>query len=84
MATAQTRYAVRHGLRSLRGQRSVPLCDRMPVSRMSPISAAGTMTVHHDQTSNLAAIEKKVMGLGYTVAPLAGRQHPRPPNIRAI
>jgi Cd2+/Zn2+-exporting ATPase len=39
---------------------------------------AGTMTVRHGETTNLAAIEKKVMGLGYSVAPLAGKAAPTP------
>jgi Cd2+/Zn2+-exporting ATPase len=34
---------------------------------------AGTMTVRHDGSSDLKAIEKKVTGLGYSVAPLKGK-----------
>ena len=31
--------------------------------------ATGTMTVHHDRSGNLAAIERKVTGLGYSIVP---------------
>jgi Cd2+/Zn2+-exporting ATPase len=48
------------------------------VEDVSVSVTAGTMTVRHDETSNLAAIEKKVMGLGYSVAPLAGKAAPTP------
>lgn len=44
---------------------------RMPgVSDVSVSVTAGTMTIHHDDTSDLDAITKKVKGLGYPVAPL--------------
>ncbi len=47
---------------------------RMPgVSDVSVSVTAGTMTVHHDTTSDLAAIAKKVTGLGYPVSPLDQR-----------
>ncbi len=52
------------------------------VRRMSGVSdvavsvTAGTMTVHHDATSDLAAIEKKVTGLGYSVAALTAGTAP--------
>ncbi|AVA25527.1 MULTISPECIES: heavy metal translocating P-type ATPase [unclassified Rhizobium] len=47
---------------------------RMPgVEDVSVSVTAGTMTVRHDETSNLTAIEKKVTGLGYSLAPLAGK-----------
>ena len=56
---------------------------RMPgVSDVSVSVTAGTMTIHHDSTSDLDAIAKKVKGLGYPVAPLkaattaAGKQAP--------
>ncbi|MDL2398397.1 heavy metal translocating P-type ATPase [Rhizobium mayense] len=56
---------------------------RMPgVEDVSVSVTAGTMTVHHDETSNLTAIEKKVMGLGYSVAPLAGKTEPKPSEHR--
>lgn len=51
------------------------------VRRMSGVEdvnvsvAAGTMTVHHASGSNLAAIEKKVAGLGYGVARLKAEQN---------
>lgn len=47
------------------------------VRRMAGVSdvavsvTAGTMTVHHDATSDLDAIEKKVAGLGYGIARIA-------------
>ncbi|WP_454851936.1 heavy metal translocating P-type ATPase [Rhizobium binxianense] len=43
------------------------------VEDVSVSVTAGTMTVRHDGSSDLKAIEKKVTGLGYSVAPLAGR-----------
>lgn len=45
---------------------------RMPgVTDVSVSVTGGTMTVHHDETSDLRAIEKKVTGLGYSVAALS-------------
>jgi len=47
---------------------------RMPgIEDVNVSVAAGTMTVHHTPESDLAAIEKKVTGLGYTVSPLAAQ-----------
>ncbi|MBP1857935.1 heavy metal translocating P-type ATPase [Rhizobium herbae] len=47
---------------------------RMPgVKDVSVSVTAGTMTVNHDDASDLAAIAKKVTGLGYSVAQLAGK-----------
>ncbi len=47
---------------------------RVPgVEDVSVSVTAGTMTVRHDGSSDLKAIEKKVTGLGYSVAPLAGK-----------
>ncbi|TDK31811.1 cadmium-translocating P-type ATPase [Rhizobium deserti] len=47
---------------------------RMPgVEEVSVSVTAGTMTVRHDGTSDLGAIEKKVSGLGYSVRPLGLR-----------
>ncbi|HTO29782.1 MAG TPA: heavy metal translocating P-type ATPase [Pararhizobium sp.] len=44
---------------------------RMPgVSDVSVSVTAGTMTVRHDASSDLAAIARKVTGLGYPVSPL--------------
>ncbi|MBB4566923.1 heavy metal translocating P-type ATPase [Rhizobium leucaenae] len=52
---------------------------RMPgVEDVSVSVTAGTMTVRHDETSNLAAIEKKVSGLGYSLAPLASKAERAP------
>ncbi|MBW9054078.1 heavy metal translocating P-type ATPase [Rhizobium mesosinicum] len=51
----------------------------MAVRRMDGVEdvsvsvTAGTMTVRHDGSSDLRAIEKKVTGLGYSVAPLTGK-----------
>ncbi|RWK92163.1 MAG: cadmium-translocating P-type ATPase [Mesorhizobium sp.] len=47
---------------------------RMPgVEDVNVSVAGGTMTVHHTSGSDLAAIEKKVAGLGYGVARLKGK-----------
>jgi len=47
---------------------------RMPgVKDVSVSVTAGTMTVNHDEVSDLAAIAKKVTGLGYSVSQLAGK-----------
>ncbi|WP_113273957.1 heavy metal translocating P-type ATPase [Agrobacterium cavarae] len=56
---------------------------RMPgVEDVSVSVTAGTMSIRHDQTSDLDAIGKKVRGLGYSVERLAGRQvdHPTSAN----
>src|SRR5258708_6455444 len=46
---------------------------RMPGVAEATVSVtAGTMTVHHDATSDLVAIQKPVTGLGYTIEPLRG------------
>jgi Cd2+/Zn2+-exporting ATPase len=45
---------------------------RMPgVEDVSVSVTSGTMTVRHDGSSDLAAIEKKVTGLGYAVRQFA-------------
>jgi len=50
---------------------------RIPgVTDVSVSVTAGTLTVHHDETIDLRAIEKKVTGLGYTVAALLDA-HPK-------
>ncbi|NEK39551.1 heavy metal translocating P-type ATPase [Rhizobium leguminosarum] len=46
------------------------------VADVSVSVMAGTMTVRHDGSSDLTVIEKKVTGLGYSVAPLAGSAAP--------
>lgn len=43
------------------------------VEDVSVSVTAGTMTVRHNGSSDLKAIEKKVTGLGYSVAPLLGK-----------
>ena len=59
---------------------------RMPgVEDVSVSVTAGTMSIRHDQTSDLDAIGKKVRGLGYSVERLAGLQVPeRAEYIRVI
>ncbi|WP_256753998.1 heavy metal translocating P-type ATPase [Mesorhizobium sp. Mes31] len=50
---------------------------RMPgVEDVNVSVTAGTMTVKHALKSDLAAIEKKVTGLGYTVAQVKGKTEP--------
>ncbi|EJZ16818.1 transmembrane cation transport ATPase, partial [Rhizobium sp. Pop5] len=46
------------------------------VADVSVSVMAGTMTVRHDGSSDLKAIEKRVTGLGYSVAPLAAGAAP--------
>ncbi|MGO7373697.1 heavy metal translocating P-type ATPase [Rhizobium ruizarguesonis] len=46
------------------------------VADVSVSVMAGTMTVRHDGSSDLKVIEKRVTGLGYSVAPLAGSAAP--------
>ncbi|EJC68252.1 copper/silver-translocating P-type ATPase,heavy metal-translocating P-type ATPase, Cd/Co/Hg/Pb/Zn-transporting [Rhizobium leguminosarum bv. viciae WSM1455] len=46
------------------------------VADVSVSVMAGTMTVRHDGSSDLKVIEKKVTGLGYSVAPFTGRAAP--------
>jgi Cd2+/Zn2+-exporting ATPase len=49
---------------------------RMPGIADAAVSVtAGTMTVHHDATSDLVAIQKTVSGLGYKIEPLHGAIH---------
>jgi Cd2+/Zn2+-exporting ATPase len=48
------------------------------VEDVSVSVTSGTMTVRHDGSSDLAAIEKKVTGLGYGLRPLATTEAPRP------
>ena len=51
---------------------------RVPgVSDVAVSATAGTMTVHHDGKSDLAAIERQVTGLGYAIAPLTTAPGPR-------
>ncbi len=53
---------------------------RMPgVEDVSVSVTAGTMSVKHDETSDLDAIGKKVKGLGFTVERLAGRKEASQP-----
>ncbi len=43
------------------------------VEDVSVSVTSGTMTISHDGTSDLTAIEKKVTGLGYSVVPMTGK-----------
>ncbi|NLS05599.1 cadmium-translocating P-type ATPase [Rhizobium sp. P32RR-XVIII] len=43
------------------------------VEDVSVSVTSGTMTIRHDGTSDLKAIEKKVTGLGYSVVPMHGK-----------
>ncbi|WP_105435156.1 heavy metal translocating P-type ATPase [Neorhizobium tomejilense] len=61
---------------------------RMPgVADVSVSVASGTMTVKHDGTGDLGAIEKKVVGLGYTLRALGQRAPAKvganPPPLRS-
>ncbi|WP_160011485.1 heavy metal translocating P-type ATPase [Rhizobium sp. 18055] len=52
---------------------------RMPgVEDVSVSVTSGTMTVRHDGSGDLAAIEKKVIGLGYAVRQFAATAKPTP------
>jgi Cd2+/Zn2+-exporting ATPase len=52
---------------------------RMPgVANVSVSVSAGTMTVEHDASSDLGAIEKKVSGLGYSLRALGQKTPPIP------
>ena len=54
---------------------------RMPgVTDVNVSVTAGTMTLQYTAESDLAAIENKVTGLGYPIAPLAGRA----PAVKAV
>ncbi|ABE38742.1 Heavy metal translocating P-type ATPase [Rhodopseudomonas palustris BisB5] len=77
--TTQTRYRVK-------GMDCAGCATKIDtaVRRMSGVSdvavsvTAGTLMVHHDASSDLAAIEKKVTGLGYSVAALSAETPPAP------
>ncbi|WP_296711686.1 heavy metal translocating P-type ATPase [Rhodoblastus sp.] len=71
--TTQTRYRV-EGMDCASCARKIDTAvRRMPgVIEVSVSATAGTMIVHHDADSDLAAIEKQITGLGYGVAPLSG------------
>ncbi|KQY13242.1 heavy metal translocating P-type ATPase [Rhizobium sp. Root482] len=52
---------------------------RMPgVEDVSVSVTAGTMTVRHGETSDLATIAKKVVGLGYSVSEIVGKDTANP------
>ncbi|QTG17397.1 cadmium-translocating P-type ATPase (plasmid) [Agrobacterium tumefaciens] len=59
---------------------------RMPgVEDVSVSVTAGTMTVTHDESSDLTAIGKKVSGLGYSVVPMADKATAAPaPNAAHV
>ncbi|PDT25898.1 heavy metal translocating P-type ATPase [Rhizobium sp. L9] len=46
------------------------------VADVSVSVVTGTMTIRHDGSSDLKAVEKKVTGLGYSVSPFAGNATP--------
>ena len=58
---------------------------RLPgVEDVSVSVTAGTMTVSHDGSSDLGAIEKRVTGLGYSVVPMPlGKQSAPAPSTHA-
>jgi Cd2+/Zn2+-exporting ATPase len=56
---------------------------RMPgVADVAVSITAGIMTVHHDATSDLTAIQKTVTGLGYKIGPLHGAPSDKQPGAR--
>jgi Zn2+/Cd2+-exporting ATPase len=56
---------------------------RMPgVADVAVSITAGIMTVHHDATSDLTAIQKTVTGLGYKIGPLHGAPSDQQPGAR--
>lgn len=57
---------------------------RMPgVDDVSVSVTAATMTVNHDEQSDLAAISKKVAGLGYAVKQIAADEKPKQQDVHA-
>ena len=82
-AATQTRYRVEGMDCASCATKIDTAVRRMPgVADVSVSVTRGTMTVHHDPSSDLAAIAKKVAGLGYAVSPLAARgaANPSPAN----
>ncbi|WP_275787824.1 heavy metal translocating P-type ATPase [Pararhizobium gei] len=71
--TAQTRYRV-EGMDCASCASKIDTAVRrvQGVEDVTVSVTAGTMTVRHDGTSDLAALEKKVSGLGYAVSRLSG------------
>ena len=68
-STTQTRYRV-EGMDCAGCATKIDTAVRRMagVSNVAVSVTAGTMTVHHDATSDLTAIEKRVIGLGYGVS----------------
>ena len=80
-SAAQTRYRVEGMDCASCATKIDTAVRRMPgVEDVNVSVTAGTMTVKHAPESDLAAIEKKVTGLGYTVAQLKGRSRNRLPR----
>ncbi len=78
-STTQTRYRVEGMDCASCAAKIDTAVRRMPgVADVAVSATAGTMTVHHDGESDLAAIEKQVTGLGYAIAPLAPASGRRP------
>ena len=77
MAESETRYRV-GGMDCAACANKIDTAVRRVagVADVSVSVMAGTMTVRHDGSSDLKAIERKVTGLGYSVAPLAGNAAP--------
>jgi Zn2+/Cd2+-exporting ATPase len=72
--TTQTRYRVEGMDCASCASKIDTAVRRMPgVEDVSVSVTAGTMTVSHSEVSDLAAIAKKVTGLGYGVAPLGAK-----------
>lgn len=72
-ATTQTRYRVDGMDCAACASKIDTAVRRIPgVLDVTVSVTAGSMTVLHDRTGDLAAIERKVTSLGYSVAPLAG------------
>ena len=72
-ATTQTRYRVDGMDCAACATKIDKAVRRIPgVQDVTVSVTAGTMTVLHDRTGDLAAIEQRVTSLGYIVAALAG------------
>ncbi|WP_131116516.1 heavy metal translocating P-type ATPase [Lichenihabitans psoromatis] len=72
--TTQTRFRVEGMDCAACATKIDTVVRKMPgVADVSVSVTAGTMTLHHDATSDLVSIAKKVSGLGYALTPLAGQ-----------
>jgi len=67
--STQTRYRIEAWIaRAARPKFDTAVRRMTGVSDVAVSVTAGAMTVHHDAASDLSAIEKKVIGLGYGVS----------------